>query len=462
MDPFFQQLVDLPKRPSELGRSAVPRMVDFTLQRNTFQNSTSNEDVIAPDRLMQDIVFSFMVNNGTDREVSAFCPSEDCSWKPFDTLALCSACTDVSDMLTLACLEESGDWRKNASVEVAGPKTFSCGYFANATSDNPILMSGYAVDTNSTPAAPSEFLLMRNLNLHDPNVDKTYWGGSINYGNPGFPLVDFIQAASPDPASVLRGDKPVARECVLQWCTKRVLASYDAGQYSEQILSQSFDAGPAFDPLNFGDDLFFTYDKNISISPPDSNSTFTIRNDTTLSTIFLFQDFFPAYLTAANDTATPLLRTRNILGQSPRHWLYASNPFASMDGGNEYITKMAETVTTLIRTYPGSSELFRGTGGMETFISVRWGYFALPVVLVCLTLGLLVAVILENRRNTEIGVWKSSILASMVHGLDDKARSTLQSTSRLSDVFKHAKMLNVKLRTEQNRGQLKLYIDDRH
>ena len=72
-------------------------------------NLTDGQDVLGPDPLMKAAVFSFMLDNGTDKGVSPLCPSEDCSWEPFDTLAMCSACADVSSLLTLACLEESGD-----------------------------------------------------------------------------------------------------------------------------------------------------------------------------------------------------------------------------------------------------------------------------------------------------------------------------------------------------------------
>lgn len=457
MDPFFQQLVDLPKRPSALGQSAVPRMVNFELQRNTYQNSTTGQDAVAPDRLMQDVVFSFMVNNGTVRELSAFCPSQDCAWKPFDTLAMCSSCTDISSLLTLACLEEPGDWRKNVSVNDADvPKVFSCGYFLNATSDNPVLMSGYAMNTSSTPAEPLEFLLMRNLNLQDVNVDKTYWGGSMNYVQDGFPLVDFLQVASEDSNAILRGKPPVARECVLRWCTERIVASYDEGTYKEEVMFESFQADPAFDALEFGADMFFEYKKNISIKPPNSNLTFYVPDDTTLSTIFLFQDFFPSYLTAANTSAIPMLRTRNVVESPPRHWLYPTNPFASKDGAVDYIANMTKAVTNVIRAYPGTSELFRGSGSVETYIKVRWGFFALPLTLVCMTLALLVAVILDHRKHKECGIMKSSVLASMLNGMSDNVRNSFSSTTRLSAIFEHSSRIEVSLRQASGRTYLEM------
>lgn len=457
MDPFFQQLVHLPKRPTALGQSAVPRMVDFAVQRNSPKNSTSDEDQLAPDRLLQDVAHSFMVNDGTNRNISAFCPSENCAWDPFDTLAMCSSCVDVSSMLTLACLEESGEWRRNVSVNDDNvPRTFSCGYFLNATSGDPILMSGYALNSSTTSTEPLEFLLMRSLNLQDVNVDQTYWGGSIHHQFPAFPVVDFIQVASLDVGSILAGEMPTARECALRWCTKRISATYEVGEYKEQVISEAFDEGEPFDALNWGEDMYFTYSKNISIPSLEPELNFFVPNETSLSTIFLFQDFFPSYVSASNESSTPLLRTRNVLGQPPRLWTYQVNPFAQLDGGNQYIEDMVEALTNVIRSYPGTSELFRGSGSLETYIRVRWGFFTLPLILLCFTLILLVPIIRKHRPDNDLGVWKSSVLASLAIGTDDKMKSLLTSTRLLSDIYEQASRWRVKLQVKPATQQYEL------
>lgn len=428
-------------------------MVNFTLQRNVHQNSTSGEDALSPDRLIEDVVFSFMVNNGANRSIDAFCPSEDCTWKPFDTLGMCSSCTDISSQLTLACLEESGEWRKNVTVNDNNvSKTFSCGHFLNASSQDPILMSGYSVNTSTTPAEPDEFLLMRNFNLHDINREQTYWDGSINNAKPGFPLVDFVQVVSRDVESVLANDKPVARECSIRWCTKRVVASFEKGQYKEEIISETFDESEPFDPLNISEDMDFTYEKTVSITPADSSLSFTVSNVTTLSTIFTFQDFFPSFLTASNNDSTPLLRTRNALGQPPRDWLYSANPFASWSSGNEYIKNMTDVVTNVVRAYPSSSEMFRGTGSKETFIKVRWGFLVFPLIIVMMTLAFLIAVMWNHRRHKEVGVWKSSLLASMAIGLRGDLRRSLGRGACLSDVFLKSSLMETRLQADEASG----------
>ena len=463
MDPFFQQLVALPKRPSSLLQSAVPRMVNFTIERNSWlNNSTAIEETIAPDRPMEDALFSFMLNNGTLDEIHPFCPSETCVWKPFDTLAMCSSCTDVSSLLTLACLEESGEWRRNATVNGTEPsRTLSCGYFLNATSENPILMSGYAVNTSNIPNSADEILLMRNFNLHDVNVDQIYWGGSLNYQEPGFPLVDFIQVVSPDAASVLDNKPPVARECAIRWCTQRVVASYEEGHYTEQILSEGFDTSPPFDALDITDDMVFTYYKNISISPDGSDLVFSVSNETILPTIFMFQNYFPAYLTTVNETDLPLFRTHNVVDLDSKYWPYPYNPFVGDASGQDYIKNMTRTITNNIRMNSHSSEFFMGSGGMETYIKVRWEWIALPLALVLLTLVLLLSVILSSRKDGSIGIWKSSVLAALVNGFSDSVREQFGASTRLSDIFERSAQIRVQLRQGKDGDGDTFYLDDR-
>ncbi|KIW05859.1 uncharacterized protein PV09_03062 [Verruconis gallopava] len=452
-DPFFQQLISLPKRPSAYGHSTVPIMVDFKLMDASFQNGTDSTEFGGPDRLLQDVALSFMFDNGTERPLSAFCPTEECTWRPFDTLAVCSACANVSSMLTFACIEETGEWRSNDTTitidQTNVTKTTSCGYFLNATTANPILMSGYALDESSVDGI-GEILLMRNLNLHDVNIDTTYWGGSINFATHGFPIVDYIQVTGENAESVLRNQTPVARECAVHWCTKHIIGSYKNGNYSEEVLSESYDSSVPFDPLYWGSNMDFYYFKNITIQPEDSSTTFKVPNYTALTTIFLFQEYMPAYLTAENTTSTPFLRINNWVGEQPEFHKYNFNPFAPPNDGAEYLKRLTDTMTNVIRTYPESSETFAGSGSVETYIHVRWGFIAFPMVLINLTLVFLVAVIMEHRRHKEVGIWKTSIIAAMTSGLDERARDSFKSTKDLYDVFERSVRVKVGLYSDRS------------
>jgi hypothetical protein len=111
-----------------------------------------------------------------------------------------------------------------------------CGYFLNATSQDPTIMSGYLVDDNGLPG---ETLLMRTLPLITIYGYIPFYGnGSINFKEYRDSIADIVivSAANGSAASVMQGIRPVAQECILTWCVKTIQSSYTSGQYSEEVL----------------------------------------------------------------------------------------------------------------------------------------------------------------------------------------------------------------------------------
>lgn len=83
----------------------------------------------------------------------------------------------------------------------------------------------------------------------------------------------------------------------------------------------------------------------------------------------------------------------------------------------------------------------------ETCIEVRWGYLAFPIALVLLTMIFLVAVIMETSHHQEADAWKSSALALLFHGLDPRTRD-LQGAGMesMKEMETAAKGMRVRLR----------------
>ena len=159
IDTFFQQVVALPDRWAQQDRpSAIPRAVMFeppyTPQYFQVWKEQQNEQNIEP------IVQRFLYDNGTQAvpfgngtrpDVPLSCPTSNCTWPDYETLAVCSKCTrmEASDVLTYACMNTTIDWSVHYTGHVKPgkmPNGTVCGYFINATSTAPILMSGYVVN----------------------------------------------------------------------------------------------------------------------------------------------------------------------------------------------------------------------------------------------------------------------------------------------------------------------------
>jgi hypothetical protein len=116
-DTFFQQVTDLPERWILQGHGEIPRVVQYEGDNGQLYQDglpANLEDI----NLRQTTLKFFYYNgnqpvafgNGTRPEIPLSCPSSRCDWDAYDSLGLCSACADVSQLLTYACLTTKLDW----------------------------------------------------------------------------------------------------------------------------------------------------------------------------------------------------------------------------------------------------------------------------------------------------------------------------------------------------------------
>jgi len=133
IDTFFQQVTDLPERWTPRGEGWIPRArryqpdIILAWQSNVDDKlpiAQPNEDLTAA------LLPYFYEQNGTQRSKSlngsqvdfpVSCPTSRCEWPPYQSLGVCSACEDISSLLTFACLPMKMDWLRSS----AGPTTES-------------------------------------------------------------------------------------------------------------------------------------------------------------------------------------------------------------------------------------------------------------------------------------------------------------------------------------------------
>jgi hypothetical protein len=420
---------------------------------------SDNGASLSPDSNMDVIAEGFFVNNRpiSIPHITSYCPALDCVWPHFETLGVCGECKEVSSQLQFACLREDGSWQSDWTPElVSRPDIFSCGYFFNASSSAPMLMTGYAVNSSETGPIPTEALISRQLNLRDPRTEQHYWDRSINFKHIRSPILNFITAAVPDAASAYHNKTPVAHECVLNWCTKTIAATFREGSLSENILSTFTNDTMVPNPLVNDAPGSYWYTQNITITPPGQDRTFFVPNDTVLQTIFAFDFVLPNYLTQANTTAPSELRYYNdmntttnesaITGHS-RTEVYNSHYWTPPNNVSQNILDLSTAMTNLMRTYPDSFEKVQGSGSLESYINVSWAWFSLPIVLVFFTLIFLAGTILQSRKQA-IGIWKTSSLAVLSIGLNPDVKKRVESHSLL-ELFEKSCETKVLLQAEK-------------
>jgi hypothetical protein len=173
IDTFFQQVVSLPDRwRAQRISGTIPRVIEY-LPAFTPSYQFGGE-IMVEDRNLAPVAREFFYRNGTQPvpfgngtrpDIPLSCPTSNCTWPLYETLAVCSRCADVSDAInsTYACLNMTIEWSAawdGPLKKVPYPNGTVCGYFLNATSPTPILLSGYVLPTDGNVTA-GEALVVR-------------------------------------------------------------------------------------------------------------------------------------------------------------------------------------------------------------------------------------------------------------------------------------------------------------
>jgi hypothetical protein len=128
IDTFFQQVTDQPERWTSRGKGLVPRIVRYEPPITLSWQSDIEGPLAIGNLEMRGALVPFYYEKGSQEhpkvdssrsDIPVSCPTSRCTWPTYQTLGVCSACKDVSDLLTYACLPMRMDWIRSAT----GPST---------------------------------------------------------------------------------------------------------------------------------------------------------------------------------------------------------------------------------------------------------------------------------------------------------------------------------------------------
>lgn len=156
IDTFFQQVVEYHDLWSlESATGSIPRVTRYEpFYKTAYMH---HDEMGIMDRAFEPLVKEFFYNNGTQPtvfgngtrpDIPLSCPTSNCTWPVYETLAVCSRCEEVSNVLDISynCLYTANDWTATwmgPRFEVPYPEETICGFFLNATSSSPMLLSGF-------------------------------------------------------------------------------------------------------------------------------------------------------------------------------------------------------------------------------------------------------------------------------------------------------------------------------
>ncbi|KAH7093058.1 hypothetical protein FB567DRAFT_162595 [Paraphoma chrysanthemicola] len=275
IDTFFQQATDLPFRWTLNGAGLIPRVIWY--EPHYIKEFLNGDEGAQSDYKVLEVADAYFLGNGTQPvpfgngtrpDIPLTCPTSSCTWPPYQTLGICSKCTDASSLLSHACIDTTVDWtsKLNATTSLY-PNATVCGYFLNATSESAVLMSGYIRGQSGQPEG--EALLMRTLPLVTNPLRESLWGGSIHFKNFRDPIIDVLISSSWNKSAVHANTPPVLHECVLNWCVKTIESSYLYGTYRENVIEEHVNDTSKESPWST-----FTYDDGSTDQTYDQNITY--------------------------------------------------------------------------------------------------------------------------------------------------------------------------------------------
>lgn len=337
------------------------------------------------------------------------------------------------------------DWILNSTgpkTEATWPNGTACGYFLNATSSNPVLMSGYRVPDDASNTTFGEILLMRTLPLVKNPSREPLYGGSINFKDTNHRLLDALIVSSADGSAqaLYRKEKPIAHECMLSWCIKELRSSFSFGFYEETTETVFFNTTKTPYPWNttYYPEVKVTdtdYFNNITLYPPGTEQAglgWGLSNNTVLDFVLLLDEIFPSMITMANAHAKPFMKIRTSFNDKVMYRDVRFSPWLAPNNVSNHMQRIATALTNVIRSDSSSNEYIAGKAlASETFVQVQWSWLAFPLAMICLCFTFLVATMVKTSGDgiDEYGAWKTSAMPTLIYGLPQEARKDLTAGS---------------------------------
>lgn len=466
LDPFFQQVVEYPEvLRLQSGQGTIPRATGYEpfAQASEYQNFQANMDV---DKTMLGVLSRFFYDNGTTpmqfgkgirAEIPMSCPFNNCTWPAYETLGVHSECVDASDRLEFACRYDKLDWVEiptpgtESGLDVTYPNGTACGWWLKA--DNPLLMTGY--NTVKTGEHGGETLLGRLQPYYDLFSRDPIPGYEPKLNVSRNPLMQAVIVSGRDHELIHQNATPIAHECVISWAVLTIESHYIEGSYEENVTSAFVNNTGPVTPwitetieglVNELTTYSYFYPENITIDGANGTK-YNIENTTYVLTVGAFDDLFPSEYVLINSTdeSAAMLRYKqyNTINPYTRNVTY--NPWM-YNNVSVHMDRMSVAITNLMRSATNDVELVYGQAwDKESVVEVRWWWLSLPLGLLILTgIFLLSTVVRSEKEINKVGIWKTSAIAPLFHGLPSHVSDKIASKKDHGTPRAQAKEMKVK------------------
>ena len=375
----------------------------------------------------------------TGAAVSANCPTGNCTFPEYASMAICSQCRDVTSSIkdVYVPVDHMEVWDNvlhNSVMQATLPNglTMHKPYLRNVTSIVSTLKYIYNYMNTSTNESLNEktstdFWNLVNLTFLVANVDIQSLEG-IDYD--------------------LMYRKTIAFDCDFYFCVQKYASEVSNGVFSEHILANFTGNETSYRRHRGGWGKDWIVQVPQEHLPSVSNLTFSVDYRSADALLFYLNNL--------------------LKGNGSTDWDNGSLGFSSdvmeaifLKGPANVPQTMANVATAMtnnLRMKSGTVAI--GTAiALETYIYVRWLWLLLPLIMVSLATVLLALTVWQSRR-WDIPNWRSSALAAMMHGVQEGEVGALNMRAlvllgkeRISELERWSEVVQVRLRRRGPGGE---------
>jgi hypothetical protein len=446
LDPFAQQLVQYDQHLSNNTDTQTTIALAKRYSKGRALDVSVEADVMTTaDFSMQSaILYGVIQPYATVVQQTSFaCASGNCTWSPFDSLAICSVCNDLTDQLTSYSAPNFLYISLATILNVVGSVTTNSTTFRLP---NGLFINNYdGMAYNAKPNDTSEnYGSVYMTTFGTGNVSKT---NTLENNDSLIWAMSVLRLLAPSNASIVWPNIPIeAIECGLFYCVKQYESTvqngilheietdvsnatrnpnswqpilYDGLPYDGIILNDSTLQSLEFNKVISADqrtDLMFGEEFNVSQAAVDSISNYFQNQFSNSPDLNYTNDDYEPEDTNPNPvtvngfyttTSSNVNDNASYFSPSVIEVLFESSNI------NDTFRSLARSMSNAIRAGADNGAFHTGEKGvMTTYYRIEWPWIALYAVLVIAGIVFLAITIFETKHRS-VPAWKSSSLAPL-------------------------------------------------
>ena len=438
------------------------------LNPGIYSDPPPNSNVLLPPTDMVAAMFDgiFSGDGGSTRKTSGpnlFCPTGNCTFPPFQTLAVCSKCENITNALNVTCSytrakNPQGPPRATAFCEYSLPN----GLKMNKTlGPSTVATNGGLTAVGSLPYSQS---ILNFTGIWSGAPAEIPYSGLPYKKNKPYNKSDPYDPNDPyDPHNIadegkaeevfLKSGDVKAIQCFLYWCVQTMKAQVINGRI-EQTTTDAWCNKTRLPPDPITGVWVWTVSETdiLTLQPPPlnpngSSSTFIVARYASKA----LSDWLAAHLTITNSRNW---ENSTDFDPDPSHHEFEKQRLFLSNNVSTMFENLAASMTFNLRstsiedqsstregliTVEGASPANGTSTRDQILVSVRWPWLGFPVALLLLALAFFILTLLSTSRH-RLEVWKTSPFPLIFNRIDD---SQLPPQSEMEPIVQSVRIIDM-------------------